>query len=123
MWANLLSLVTISRCMASFLNTTAPLSSEISMIIQLLSLAILIVGFVLVKRKKYRYHGVLIFSATLMNTAAVLIVMIPVALRLVGTSIPEFNFVFRLHALLGFTVEVIGIFILADWRFQFSLDG
>ena len=58
------------------------------------------------------------FSATLMNTVAVLIVMIPVALRLGGASIPGFNFIYKLHALLGFSVEVIGIFILANWRFQ-----
>ncbi|MHA2394733.1 MAG: hypothetical protein ACXAEX_22620 [Promethearchaeota archaeon] len=88
------------------------------MIIQLLSLVILIVGFIIVKRKKYRSHGVLMFSATLLNTAAVLIVMIPVALRLSGTSIPGFNLVFRLHILLGFTVELIAAYILTDWRFQ-----
>jgi uncharacterized membrane protein YozB (DUF420 family) len=104
--------------MANLLDTTAPLSSEISMIIQLMSLVILIVGFVIVKRKEYRIHGIVMFSATLMNTAAVLIVMIPVAIRLFGTSIPGFNLVSRLHFLIGLIVELIAAYLLIDWRFQ-----
>jgi uncharacterized membrane protein YozB (DUF420 family) len=104
--------------MANLLDTTAPLSSEISMIIQLISLVILIVGFVIVKRKEFRIHGIVMFSATLMNTAAVLIVMIPVAIRLFGTSIPGFNLVSRLHFLIGLIVELIAAYLLIDWRFQ-----
>lgn len=104
--------------MANLLDTTAPLSSEISMIIQLVSLVIIIVGFVIVKQKKYRIHGIVMFSATLMNTAAVLIVMIPVAIRLLGTSIPGFNLTFRLHFLIGLIVELVAVYILIDWRFQ-----
>jgi uncharacterized membrane protein YozB (DUF420 family) len=104
--------------MANLLDTTAPLSSEISMIIQLVSLVIIIVGFVIVKQKKYRIHGIVMFSATLMNTAAVLIVMIPVAIRLSGTSIPGLNLTFRLHFLIGLIVELIAVYILVDWRFQ-----
>lgn len=104
--------------MAGLLNTSAPLSSEVSMILQLFSLLILLVGFFIVNRKKYRFHGVLMFSATLLNTLAVLIVMIPVALRLSRISIPGLNLIFRLHSLLGFTVEVIAVYILVEWRFQ-----
>jgi hypothetical protein len=104
--------------MANILNTNAPLSSEISMVIQLISLVILILGFFVVKRKKYGIHGVLMFINAIMNTAAILIVMIPVAIRLSGTSIPGFNLIFRLHVLLGFAVELVSIYILVDWRFQ-----
>lgn len=104
--------------MASILNTSAPLSSEISMSLQLLALGILIIGFIVVQRKKYVSHGAIMFVATLMNTGAILAVMIPVALRLAETSIPEINFLFRSHILLGLIVECISIYIVADWRFQ-----
>jgi len=104
--------------MASLLNTNAPISSEISMILQLAALAILVIGFVVVKRKKYMPHGITMFIATLMNTASVATVMIPVALRLTDTSIPGFNLLFRTHAILGVTVLALSIWIVADWRFQ-----
>ncbi len=104
--------------MASLLNTSAPFSSELSMLLQLLALGLLIVGFFIVKRKKFAQHGSVMFVAVLMNTAAVLTVMIPVALRLVDISIPGFNLLFRSHALLGLIVEAAGIYIVADWRFQ-----
>ncbi|MFH1179266.1 MAG: hypothetical protein V1710_02785 [Candidatus Bathyarchaeota archaeon] len=104
--------------MASILNTSAPLSSEISMTLQLLALGVLIIGFLIVKRKNYTSHAVIMLIATIMNTAAILTVMIPVALRLAATSIPEINFLFRSHILLGLIVEVVSIYILADWRYQ-----
>jgi uncharacterized membrane protein YozB (DUF420 family) len=104
--------------MASILNTPAPLSSEISMVLQLLALVIIIIGFIVVKRKKFVPHGVIMSAATIMNTLAILTVMIPVALRLADTSIPEFNLLFRTHSLLGLIVETIAIYIVAEWRFQ-----
>jgi ABC-type tungstate transport system substrate-binding protein len=104
--------------MASLLNTNAPMSSEISMILQLAALAILIIGFIVVKQKKYMPHGVTMLLATLMNLTSVAVVMVPVALRLADTSIPGFNLLFRTHAILGVTVLALSIWIVADWRFQ-----
>lgn len=104
--------------MASLLNTSAPFSSELSMLIQLLGLGLLIIGFIIVQRKKYGSHGAVMFAAVTMNSLAILTVMIPVALRLTETSIPGFNLLFRSHVLLGFIVETISIYILTEWRFQ-----
>jgi hypothetical protein len=104
--------------MAGLLNTPAPFSSELSMLMQLIALSILIIGFIIVKRKMYTYHGALMFVALLTNTVAILTVMIPVALRLTDTSIPGFNLLFRSHALLGLIVEGISIYLVADWRFR-----
>lgn len=104
--------------MASLLNTNAPLSSELSLILQLAALAILVIGFIVVKRKKYMPHGITMFIATLLNAASVATVMIPVALRLSDTSIPGFNLLFRTHIILGITILALSIWIVAEWRFQ-----
>jgi len=104
--------------MANLLNTTAPLSSELSMILQLLSLGILVVGFIVVKQKKYKIHGTTMLAAGLLNVISVLTVMIPVALRLLDNSIPGFNLLFRSHILLGLVVIALAGYILVDWRFQ-----
>ena len=104
--------------MAGLLNTNAPLSSELSMILQLLSIAVLVIGFIVVKQKKYKMHGSSMFAAGVLNILSVFTVMIPVAFRLLDTSIPGFNLLFRSHILLGIVVIVLAGYILVDWRFQ-----
>jgi uncharacterized membrane protein YozB (DUF420 family) len=104
--------------MASLLNTSAPFSSELSLILQLLALGLLIVGFIVIKRKKFMPHGAVMFVASLTNVVSVLTVMVPVALRLSDTSIPGFNLLFRSHILLGIVVISVSGYILWDWRFQ-----
>ena len=104
--------------MANLLNTNAPLSSELSLILQLLSLGILIIGFIVVKQKKHQTHGITMFAAGVLNTLSVLLVMIPVAFRLLDTSIPGFTLLFRSHILLGIIVIALSGYILIDWRFQ-----
>ena len=104
--------------MANLLNTTAPLSSELSMILQLLSLGILVVGFIVVKQKKYKIHGTTMLAAGILNIISILTVMLPVALRLSDSSIPGFTLLFRSHILLGLVVIAISGYILIDWRFQ-----
>lgn len=104
--------------MADLLNTTAPLSSELSMILQLLSLGVLVIGFIVVKRKNYQLHGGAMFAAGVLNIVSILVVMIPVAFRLLDTSIPGFNLLFRSHILLGVVVIGLAGYILVDWRFQ-----
>ena len=104
--------------MSDILSSSAPLSSDISMILQLVVLGIILVGFIVVKRRSFRVHGIFMFIATLVNTASILVVMIPVALRLVNSSLPNFSFFFRTHVLLGLLIEGVAIYLVADWRFQ-----
>ncbi len=104
--------------MASLLNTNAPMSSELSMILQLASLVILVIGFIIVKQKNYKWHGVTMFIAGVLNLVSVLTVMVPVALRLYDTSIFGGNLLFRSHIILGVFVLGLAGYILAEWRFQ-----
>ena len=104
--------------MASLLNTNAPMSSEISMILQLAALGVLVIGFIIVKQRKYMPYGVTMFIATVLNIVSVATVMLPVALRLEDTSIPGFNLLFRSHIILGIAILAISVWIIADWRFQ-----
>lgn len=104
--------------MANLLNTNAPMSSELSMMLQLIALGLLIVGFIVAKRKNYKVHGLIMFIAAVLNIVSVLTVMIPVALRLTNISIPGFNLIYRTHNFLGLIVIGTSSYILVDWRFQ-----
>lgn len=70
------------------------------------------------KRKSFKAHGVMMFLATLVNLASILVVMVPVALNIGDTSLPGFNFLFRSHIVLGLAVIVGAAYIVADWRFK-----
>ena len=104
--------------MSDLLSTSAPVSSDISMILQLVVMVVILVGFVFANKRSFMSHGVVMFIATLLNTGSILVVMIPVALRLGDSSIIGFNMLFRTHALLGIIIEAAAIYLLADWRFQ-----
>ena len=104
--------------MSDFLSTSAPLSSDISVILQLVVMGVIFVGFVLSKRRSFMNHGIVLFIATLLNTGSILVVMIPVALRLGDSSVIGLNMLFRAHMVVGLIVEAAAIYILAEWRFQ-----
>ena len=104
--------------MSDILSSAAPLSSDISMILQLVALGIILVGFVVVKKKNYKVHGAMMFLATLVNLASILVVMVPVALNLGDSSLPGFNFLFRSHIVLGLAVIGGAAYIVAEWRFK-----
>ena len=104
--------------MSDLLNTSAPVSSDISMILQLVVMGVILVGFVFANRRSFMPHGAVMFIATLLNTGSILVVMIPVALRLGDSSITGLNMLFRAHAVIGLIVEATAVYLVADWRFQ-----
>ena len=104
--------------MSDLLSTSAPVSSDISMILQLAAMGLILIGFVIAQRRSFISHGAVMFIATLLNTGSILAVMIPAALGLGDSSIIGFNMLFRAHALLGLLVEAVAVFLVVDWRFQ-----
>ena len=104
--------------MSDLLSTSAPVSSDISVILQLVVMGVIFVGFVFAKRRSFMTHGIVLFIATLLNTVSILVVMIPVALRLGDSSVIGLNMLFRAHMVVGLIVEAAAIYILAEWRFQ-----
>jgi hypothetical protein len=93
-------------------------SSDISVILQLVVMGVIFVGFVFAKRRSFMTHGIVLFIATLLNTGSILMVMIPVAFRLGDSSVIGLNMLFRAHMVVGLIVEAAAIYILAEWRFQ-----
>ena len=104
--------------MSDLLNTSAPVSSDISMILQLAVMGVILVGFGFAYRRRFMSHGAVMFIATLLNTGSILVVMIPVALRLGDSSLAGLNMLFRAHAFIGLMVEATAVYLVADWRFQ-----
>lgn len=96
-----------------------------SLTIQLTVLALLIVGFTLQRQKKFRQHGLILFSAVVLHAILVFVIMIPsfgvIALTETGLSSLTVS-ITMIHAMFGTAALVLGIWLVASWRFRQSLQ-
>jgi uncharacterized membrane protein YozB (DUF420 family) len=101
------------------LGTSAPVRSDITLIIQVVILAVLGFSITKAKRKEHTIHAYLMLgslTATLWNA---LIVMVPKARSLVRLYRPYgLSILIRIHMTFGVIVLVLGIYILGVWRLE-----
>jgi hypothetical protein len=94
-------------------------TSQINLYLQLILAVGLTIGLLLSKRKKLVQHGWLMLILTLLNLASIIMVMAPVAIRLLTMlTISSFSLITVLHAFFGLIVLYLSIKILLAWRFQ-----
>jgi hypothetical protein len=101
------------------------LVSTLTLVIQLVVFALLIVGFTLKRRKSFLQHGFLMVSAVFLHLISVLIIMVPSfeAITFTVTALPVTIVALSIiHAVFGLTALVLGIWISASWRFRQGLQ-
>lgn len=100
-----------------------------SFIVQLAIFVLLIVGYDLKRKLKFRLHGAVMASATLLHIALILGIMIP---SLVYAVIPEYivpsplklvSIVGLIHAVTGSAAIALGVWLVSAWRFSKSFQG
>lgn len=107
--------------MPGFLGTAASVQADINLILQITILILLLVGRRLAKNKKLLVHGRTMGVLLVLHTAAILMIMIPSFLANRGAlgqiSDPRV-IVTWIHAVLGSSAEVLGVFLVSKWGFQ-----
>jgi uncharacterized membrane protein YozB (DUF420 family) len=115
-----------------FLGAGATFGADVNLLVQFMMGAALIVGAVLAKRKRYRAHGICQTTVLLLNLLMIGLVMWPAFEQQVQPSLRRVSHKWyyaaaAIHALLGVTAEVLGLYIvivagtgtLPEWlRFQ-----
>ena len=99
-----------------FLGTGATFEADVNLVVQLVMGMALVAGVVLAKQQHYRAHGICQTTVMLLNLLMIGIVMWPSFRRQVS---PRFSRVFHkayyavpvLHAALGMTAELLGVYI------------
>jgi uncharacterized membrane protein YozB (DUF420 family) len=118
--------------MNGFLNTWAPFSSDLNLVLQLGMGFALLAGTYLARVKRFRAHGICQAAVLVINLFSIALVMWPSFHHQVLPRLParlaRRNYAFATaHGLLGVAVELFGIYILlaagtdvlpASWRFQ-----
>lgn len=115
--------------LTDFLNSQVAIIITASLIIQIIVLFLLIFGYMLKRKLKFRQHGITMATAVVLHFSMVLYVMVP---SLVYAIIPEHivpfplqmvSLVTLIHVTLGTTSISLGVWIVASWRFRKNIQG
>jgi len=105
--------------MSGLLGTYAPLWSDVNLLLQVVTLAALGGGAIVVKRRQLARHGYVMAACVALNGVSILLVMVPVALGLLGSGqLIWLTGLTALHAAVGVAVEAAAVYLVAVWRFM-----
>jgi len=105
--------------MSGLLGTYAPLWSDVNLVLQLVILAALGGGAVIVKRRQLVQHGYVMAACVALNTVSIFLIMVPVTLGLLGgQQLTQLTGLTALHAAAGVAVQAAAVYLVAVWGFR-----
>ena len=113
----------------ALLNNPVALIITASLLIQIIVLSLLIAGYMMKRKLRFRQHGIIMATALILHLSVVFYVMIP---SLVLAVIQEYiipaplgiiSLVSIIHGILGAITITLAVWIVASWRFQKSIQG
>jgi uncharacterized membrane protein YozB (DUF420 family) len=103
------------------------LVATLSLIVQVIVIATVIVGYEFKRRLKYRLHGLFMASALIIHLVFIFAIMVPSfvlaiipLIQMQPTSL--MSIISPIHALLGAISVSAGLWIVLSWRFRKSLN-
>ena len=103
------------------------LAATASLIIQVVVLAVLVYGYSLKRKQKFRQHGITMFSAVVLHAITIFAIMVPSFIS--GFSSPEsINFasmivvVALIHVAAGIISFLLGVWLAASWHLRLDLN-
>lgn len=100
-----------------FLGTSAPLQSDLSLIIQLIVLVMILISVKTVRKQGYIKHAYLMLAALTATLWSALIVMVPVTRSLIRMYRPYgLSILVRVHMTFGAIVFLLGLYLMGVWR-------
>jgi hypothetical protein len=101
----------------------------VSLLIQVVILSLLVYGFRLNRRLKFRQHGVIMAYAVFVHLAAVAAIMIPSFVLaifpyfIVPHALELVSIVSIIHEITGALALALGVWFVASWRFHKDFKG
>jgi hypothetical protein len=97
--------------------------ATVSLVLQIVVLALLFVGLGLKSKKKFHQHGILMLTAVVLHTITILVVMIPSFRVIASGEFPALvSAVTYVHGIAGVLAELLGVWIVVTWRLRTSLQ-
>ena len=102
-----------------FLGTSAPLQSDLSLIIQVVILVFLVFAITRAKKKEYMRHSYLMLVCLTLTLWNAFIVMVPKVLSLIRMYRPYgLSLLVRVHLTFGVIVFLLGFYLIWVWRLE-----
>lgn len=105
-------------------NPSAPFSSDLALLLEIVVFLVFLAGFVLVKaRRDYAKHGPIMGVAIALHTVSILVVMVPSLLSSGGlfeNLLGSLQLVILAHATLGILVEILGLYVVLAWALHYK---
>ena len=103
------------------------IGSTVSLVIQIVVLALLIGAVMLKSQKKFRQHGITILSAVVLHIISIFAVMIPSYQAFFGASgLIDYADVFVVltltHVAAGFMAALLGVWLVSSWHLQTNMQ-
>jgi uncharacterized membrane protein YozB (DUF420 family) len=104
-----------------------PFGSTVSLLIQIVVLALLICAIILKRQKKFRQHGIIMLSAVVLHIISILAVMIPsFAVFFGGSGLVDYTDVYVIftlvHVATGVTTALLGVWLVSSWHLQVNMQ-
>jgi uncharacterized membrane protein YozB (DUF420 family) len=105
-------------------NPSAPFSSDLALLLEIVVFLVFLAGFVLVKaRRDYAKHGPIMGVAIALHTVSILMVMVPSLLSSSGlfeNLLGSLQVAILAHATLGILVEILGLYVVLAWVLHYK---
>jgi hypothetical protein len=111
----------------ALLNNSVAIIITASLGIQIIALILLVYGYWLKKKMKFRQHGIVMALATVLHLTMVIYIMIPSFVEgvipdyIVPTPLAIVSVVGLIHGILGTTALSLGVWLVSSWRFNKNL--
>ncbi|MCJ7762699.1 hypothetical protein MUP38_04500 [Candidatus Bathyarchaeota archaeon] len=104
------------------------LVATISLVTQIVVLVLLFGGIWLKGKKKYRQHGIMMFTAVVLHTVVMLAWMIPKFSSLLSSPstlnpVGALMVAILVHAFMGIATVILGFWLVASWRLQVDVKA
>jgi uncharacterized membrane protein YozB (DUF420 family) len=108
----------------SFLQDPIAVAALTSFIIQIIVLFLLVTGYSLKRKSKFRSHGLVMATAVVLHLITILAVMIPNFPIFFSANIPLIDTIIGItHGILGSLGLILGIVLVSAWQFKKDLTG
>ncbi|MHA2393219.1 MAG: hypothetical protein ACXAEX_14860 [Promethearchaeota archaeon] len=88
-------------------------------LLQLIAIGCVGLGVLYFRNVKIKFHGLTMLVAVALNALSIIFIMLPSAIRILsGARVNSFTLMVALHSILGMIAEIVGIYILWNWRFR-----
>jgi uncharacterized membrane protein YozB (DUF420 family) len=107
--------------MSGLFGTRAIVLSDFGLLLEIVVLAILFFGFMGGRSRNFRRHGLTMTVAVVLHAVSIFLVMAPsfVAFVDISSTLGLAGIVLLgIHVPVGILAEVLGVFLVAEWRFQ-----